>query len=403
MNHPNFNRKPVHPNGQGFSLKQNEPPSRDKQDAKDAKLVSQSTVAPATLTPATPPMPPQAKAMHKAAATSAGPLRRNHKPQIKSLDQLANMDFSERAYLLPYLVPENATTVFLASADIKFTMLLLMLPYCVASTRPLEPFGAGAGVPVLVCLANLFLPDLELLPMLEAKNTDAEAKKIAQKNLRVHYCDPNGTLPVPIDTGDGQRAILDSMPPDCKLIVFDNISAWVSGGKLDDATTTKVRKFLVELNDEGVSVVIFDSPKGKSADASTLTRNNANVIHLTKDAAAPHEFGGGFNIVRAKHGFADQIPSTIQFWYKVFNQTLNFGWEFRDPNNTQTAKQVAKTQRQMQVDKLLQAGKKQKEIAKILKVDAATISRDLTELQKARAAADASKTSESGSPEEDAG
>jgi uncharacterized protein YerC len=167
-------------------------------------------------------------------------------------------------------------------------------------------------------------------------------------------------------------------------LIIDDIASWLKCGKaLDAIENSDVLSFFRKLNSKGVAVVALDSkPKKNSLISETTALSDpANVVWLTPDPGAPREYGGGFNIVRQKRDDEDSAPTTIQFWWKVVNGKLDFGWEFRDQLDPKAAKRVQIMERQMKVDQLLSEGVSQREIAIHLEVDAATISRDAAALK----------------------
>lgn len=227
-----------------------------------------------------------------------------------------------------------------------------------------------------------------MLGMISERDPHPTSIARAKANLSVFHRGFSQHERVNIDSTEGQRTIVDLLPTDCKLVVFDNLSEWITGGKLDESIKENVVGFLTQLHDRGISVVFFDQSTGKGDNASALLPRTSHPIRLTVDPAAPYELGGGFNILRTKVDFDDTVPSTVQLAYKVIDGKFDFGWTSRDPKDQQTAKQVEIIQRQLQVDNLLLLDMTQKEIAALLEVDAATISRDAAHLKQTRAQAE---------------
>lgn len=104
------------------------------------------------------------------------------------------------------------------------------------------------------------------------------------------------------------------------------------------------------------------------------------------------EFGGGFNVHRRKMSEFDMISTCYQHWYRVVDRQIEFGWEIRDQGDKASIKQVEIHERRMRVQQLLADGMQQKEIASVLKVDPATVTRDVSKIKadsKPKPAADA--------------
>ncbi len=100
-----------------------------------------------------------------------------------TLDQLADSPLLAQSYLLPHLVPENKTSVFIAQRDLKFSVLMLLLAYCVAGGKRLDPFGTVAGVPTLLCMASGPTQDMSMLGMISERDPHPTSIARAKANL----------------------------------------------------------------------------------------------------------------------------------------------------------------------------------------------------------------------------
>lgn len=103
-------------------------------------------------------------------------------------------------------------------------------------------------------------------------------------------------------------------------------------------------------------------------------------IRFAKDPAAPKEFGAGFRVNRSRLSESDPVPTTFLFRYAVVDGVLKFGWACPEPDAA-SSKELEITERQMRVKKLLGEGKQQREIAELLNVDPATITRDKAKIK----------------------
>ena len=296
--------------------------------------------------------------------------------QAKSFGEFSSTKM-EREQLVPGFITAAETTVILVAPDVQANVLIQLLPYCMCSGKPLPPFDKGPIISALLCIGSGDAQqDLEISNLILARDPSPLRRKRVTSNLMVIHRELNRGEPVFLDKEDGQRAIRASMPVDCKAVVLDDFNGYLSEGAINEENLPKIEKWIASLNGDGIAVLLFDRAAKNGQDARLLARRKSNLINLTKDPAAPTDLGGGFNIVRTKLDFNDKIPSKIQFWYKVTDGKLDFGWEYRDQEpSLKTAKQVELAERQLQVEALLNDNKSQREIAALMKVDPSTISR----------------------------
>lgn len=318
---------------------------------------------------------------------------------VLTLEQSLNSELPKQDWLIPKLIPASGTIAVLAPPELATQPLALLLTYCIAGGKNFDPLGKGAGVTVLFCSGNGDQhEDKSLLELISQKDPFQSSRDRANKNLHIYQREYQNDQPLYIDTHEGQKALRNSIPIGCQLVVFDNKQAWFTSKHPEMDDLAKVSPWLSALNRDGIAVLFFEHVTKNGAKTSALVRKTSNIVHLTKDPAAPTEFGGGFNIRRKKTDFSDMAPSMFQFWYKVIDGKLDFGWECRDLSDATSAKQVAMLQRQMQIETYILQDMDQKEIAAELKVNAATISRDVAALRARKSGAAAAAN---GSPTAD--
>lgn len=301
---------------------------------------------------------------------------------LLTLKQSLNLELPKKDWLIPSFIPTSDTIAVMAAPEIETQPLAHLIAYCIAGGKNFDPFGQGAGVTVLFCSGNGDPhEDKSLQELISQRDPHQSSRDRASQNLHIYQREYQDDLPIFIDTHEGQNALRNSIPKGCQLVVFDNKQAWFKGkfSKRDDMA--KVSPWLSALNRDGIAVLFFEHATKNRANTNELVRKPSNIIQLTTDPAAPTGIGGGFNIVRKKTDVNDKVPSMFQFWYKVVDGKFDFGWEFRDLSNATVTKQIEMNLRQMQVELLLAEDKQQKEIAEILKVDAATICRDAAALR----------------------
>lgn len=299
-----------------------------------------------------------------------------------SWDIVSKWRIPERNYLVKYLIAAKETTCFLTEPGLKTSVFASLLAFCVSQGRSLEPFNIDRPASVLVLFhEDEFDSDLETIQLVAKACADSGDQNGENKNLVIYHRVGEGDPTTYLDTHEGQRALTQSLPPACKLIVIPNLASWLHQDKAPSSDASPLEPLFKKLNKSGVAVAVFEQATKKSSIGCVLARKASNIIHLTHDPAAPSAIGEGFNIVRKKASKKDAIPATIQFWHVELDGKLDFGWEHRDPANIKTAKQVAVAQRQIEVANLLAQKKDQKEIAALLSVHAATISRDVAKIK----------------------
>jgi hypothetical protein len=303
--------------------------------------------------------------------------------QLKSLAEILSSERKPQKFIVPQLVPANTTVIFNIAAEVDARVFGQLLAYSVAAGKIFMSFGQTTESRVCYYSSrHSELPDIKRFRLIGERDPHTVSKKRAQKNLHVYR--HNYEMPLFLNSAHDQEAFIKAIPHKVDLIIIDDIGPWLTCRKaMDFIENSDVLSFFEKLNSRGVAIVVLDSkPKKNNLIAEAIAlRDPANVVWLTPDPGAPREYGGGFNIVRQKRDDEDSAPTTIQFWWKVVNGCLDFGWEFRDQLDPKAAKRVQIMERQMKVDQLLSAGLSQREIAIQLEVDAATISRDAATLK----------------------
>ena len=295
----------------------------------------------------------------------------------------------ERRFLIPYLIPEAETILFLADPNVDAQTFANLLAFLASRGLPLEPFASPKASPVLV----IYGPEQDLdqtlatLHRIDQACASSDVFKDALGNFRFYHPKAEADETTYLDTSAGQAALLASIPKGCKLVVIPDLAACLSPHVKDrDSSLSILTK---KLNSAGVAIAIFESAVPRSSVGAQFVTKSSCIVRLTHDEAAPTEVGGGFHLVRKKfdpYDTSDVIPTRIQFWFAALGGKLDWGWTFRDEQNPQSSKQVAIMERRIKVANLLAAKKEQKEIAALLDVHAATVCRDIAAIQ-AQAAA----------------
>ena len=289
--------------------------------------------------------------------------------------------YRERQYLLKYLIAKGETTCFLADPSVETLQFAQLITFHIAKGQDFEPFTCTQAAPVLICYAGED-PHADMNSMHRAAKVCADEVHPTSNVFYYHRGEEQDT-PSHLDTSEGQRALMRSMPKGCKVVIFCDIEAWFPHDRTSNHYTSPPHPFISKLNKAGIAVELFEQASKKTSIGVTFAKKASNIIHLTADPGAPTHIGGGFNIVRKKLDKSDAVPATIQFWFTELDDVLKYGWEFRDPANAKSITQMKISQRQIEVARLLASNKDitQKAIAAELQVDAATISRDVAALK----------------------
>lgn len=303
--------------------------------------------------------------------------------RVRTLAEMLESEQVPQKFIIPQLIPVATTVLFSVAPDLDGRLLGQLLAYGAAGSKTFMSFGEAKESRVCYCSSRSNdLPDRKRFALIAMRDPYSSSKDRARKNLHIYR--RRAEAPIFLNSIHDQEVFVKAIPHNVNLIVIDDLASWMKYGKaLDSTESSDVLSFFKKLNARGIAIVALDSkPKRNSHVAEAIALSDpANLIWLTPDPGAPREFGGGFNIVRQKRDDEDSAPTTIQFWWKVVNGNLDFGWEFRDQLDPKAAKRVQIMERQMKVDQLLSEGLSQREIASQLEVDAATISRDAAALK----------------------
>lgn len=291
-------------------------------------------------------------------------------------------------HILENFLPAGETVYVYFESGVDTRIFGLLAIYAVAAGKDLPPFGVGAGVPVLYCSgAGSKYSDEKRFQLISNRDPFESSRKRAYENMKIYHRDHEGDAPLFLNSRHDQEIFINSIPHGTEFIVLDDAFSWVQrGSEMDCMEKSDFTMFLNSLNALGITVLIFISGTKKAVLHGEISVQSDchNVISLTQDKGAPREFGGGFNVIRRRLDEDESVPTNFQFWYKVVNGEFDFGWECREQLSTTAAKKIEMTERLMKVDMLLKQDKPQKEIAALLDVDAATVSRDVAKPKEAK-------------------
>lgn len=298
------------------------------------------------------------------------------------LEEIFELRRERPPFIVEGLVRERATTVFLTDPHVRLRYFPMHVALSAVSGARLEPFGPGAGQPTLLCLPDGdSFEDSKALSSLFALVASPPQRRRAYDGFRwCHGADDGKGLPQ-LNTTDGQRALRRSMPKACKLVVLVNLAKYLAEAP-DRMNGASFDRFLADLNKEGIAVAIFEFAARPSNAVSAYVSHHHELIRLAVDVAAPVDYGEGFAVKRSKTLSGD-MPATLHVWYRQEGELIRPGWDCGGEDRSAMGKQVAIWERQQRIESIQAEAEargvkiSQKTIAEELKVDPATVTRDM--------------------------
>lgn len=301
-----------------------------------------------------------------------------------SMKELLNAPTPTRPHILPGLIVYGETTYVHVAHTLNGDTFALLIAYVSAYGIEFAPYGIGAGVDVL-CLLGKSHPVSyrKVVQRIAERDTKHRYEADNGEKLKFRYRFHENEVPLNLCSRADQDTFLKSVPKNVKLIVFTDLGAWTDP-KTDLFDASEVATLMTKLNERGIAILLLSRSTRKPSQLDfSGYRNPPNLVWLTQDAAAPTEYGGGFLVSRNKMDEEDPVPTKYRFWYSVKNGKLDSGHFVNDVTPSE-AKRTVMQERQLKVEELLAQGMPQKDISMILRVDPATISRDVAALKAIR-------------------
>lgn len=311
---------------------------------------------------------------------------KSNKPTLLSFQEIVEAPEIKKEWIIENLIPRSGNTIVFVAPEVKSLILLCLLSFCASAGQNLSPYGRAISVETcLILMPSWFSRAQEKLKLLYEKKVNEVGREWANRKLCTITSDFGGKGSGYLNWFTTQNLLGDSIPDGCELILFQDVVPLLSKKDADQMDYRKFSSLITSLNQRGIATVIFVQRNKKLAESlvdELLSNAECCFMELTVDPGAPTEFGGGFNVLRQKMSEFDTVPSCFQFWYTAMDRKLELGWEIRDKaKSASSAKVVAMRERQRRVSDLFAKGMLQKEIALLLDIDPATVSRDLSKLQ----------------------
>lgn len=311
--------------------------------------------------------------------------KQTSKLQFMTLGDSQEQPPLQQKYILPGLIPEGANVFVRVAPDVDALEFATQLSYSMAGGLNFLPFEKADPVVTAAFFRTHHARRVDEHFRLFSEKQQSEAcRQRARENLHYYAKELGGNQAGYLNWASTQNLLDESLPEDCALLIHFDAGRVIANKGTDPMDYRTIASHLARLNRAGISVVLFyqGSKRGYDPLEDELLSDGSNYfMELTDDPGAPREFGGGCNVYRRKVSEFDTIPSCYQHWYRVVDRQIEFGWEIRDQGNKASIKQVEIHERRMRVQQLLADGMQQKEIASVLKVDPATVTRDVSKIK----------------------
>ena len=252
----------------------------------------------------------------------------------------------------------------------------MLFAYAIAAEKPLEPWGTGSGVPVVILDGEMRAAGVqERFQLIHAKNKCEQSRAKAEANIQIisrdHIGDPIGS----IDTEEGQASIDALIPESAKLVIVDNLSAWTSGGREDGTSWATIKNWLIKKRLRRVAVLLIHHTGKNGAQRGTSMHEDLldySILLSHLDCSAERQ-GTRFGIEHTK--LRDYIPE-LQRKYEgaIWTKDGSLMFEFVPAG-------FSASQNEIEMLRLREEGMSMEEIGRVFGVDKSTISRALKKVR----------------------
>jgi hypothetical protein len=298
--------------------------------------------------------------------------------KVRSAKEFIDSEILKSVALQHALLYERTVHRIIVESEVDSRPFGMLLATTVAVGADLGPFSKGPGAKVwyISGSGDVEADKLRMKLIFKSLNTEQREKFIA--SLTMYHRGMEGDDQIDLTTKEGREILKKSIPTGTKAIVIDYLPGFFSNGTICRTDRKELDSWFGGLSKQGVTVVVFDvETKARTMLGESRAKN---TIYLEQDATAPTQFGGGHLIRRSRVDDADSMPKCVSFWHTKVDGVLSYGFAVPDDEDIDAPKVTKRLERQIKVALMLSENMPQKSIAEELNVHAATICRDVKEI-----------------------
>ena len=275
--------------------------------------------------------------------------------------------------ILEHFLDAGTTLTAKVENGVNHRTFALLLAASIACGVDFGVYRSRGPAKVFFISGSHFESDWQRLKLLQTHDQLSQARPLLEKNLTFYHHEHEADPRVDLGHPSTQVAMRKTMPDGVAVVIIDSVPAFMHPklGKLGPITPYQ---WFSELNAEGIAVVAFDLLRPREYPPSSEAQA-ATTAYLTHDENAPSHLGGGFTLERWRAGDPDFALRRSSFWHTELGGELEYGFSLPDPDATNTAEGIRKSERFIKLELLLAEDMPLKDIASELGVHKSTITR----------------------------
>jgi hypothetical protein len=305
-------------------------------------------------------------------------LRPTHGKSVR-MSEFIQKDFPDEQPLLGAAITHGSTGMLSAKAGLGKSLLVLHMAYAIAGGKFLEPWGRGSGGRVVYMDGEMKGRTLKKrLCQIANRDSHASSRKRVVENLEIINRDDKKHVIGYIDIEEDQAYIESMLPPNCCLLIIDNLSAWTSSSREDGTSFAPIKRWLTHLRTKGIAVLlVHHTGKGGGGQRGTSIHEDMldYSILLSENKGGKPKNGTSFILKHTKvREFVPNLPEVCRYTFTTDPESDVMDHRYED-DETQSA-----SEQDVKVIEFLKQGKSGKEIAEFIGVSTYVVSRVLTSL-----------------------
>jgi len=290
---------------------------------------------------------------------------------IVTLGDVLNWAEEDEPCILGEFISRGSTGMVAGPRGLGKTNFTLNFGYAIAAGKLLEPWGIGAGVPVVYLDGEMRRKTLKKrLKQIANRDPNEGTKARAQNNLhiisRAHVKGVIGYIDIEAD----QKLIEAQLPHDCALLIIDNLSAWTSSSREDAASYGPIKTWLTHLRARDIAVLLVHHASKQGVQRGTSIREDLldYSILLSKDRQPSPRNGTSFIVTHTKvRELLPDIPENCRVVITTENDVMHMRCEDEASSSAED--------RDAEIAMHLAAGLKGKQIAELMDIHPSTVTR----------------------------